>query len=693
MESFRFGQFELCPATRMLLAGSEPVPIGSRAFDLLCVLVQSADRVVSKSELMDRVWPGRVVEDNNLAVQVSTLRKLLGQSAIATVTTQGYRFTRLLHGPVVDSGAGMLAADALKPEVLQYGDAPVLLVVLADGDDAGSAATGGSAVATGSMLARWLPHAFDAATRRHGGVRVAHSGDGCVAGFASARAATAGALDLQAQARLLSGGDQAGLRVALVPHLDGASAAKAVQLARCAPAGQTLADAAVRDAVTDTVDCRIDDLGELRTRQDAHAVRAYRLQAPDIPAAPQAQWRDAAGMKPLIAVLPFESRQTGPATLAIGDLIADGLICVLSHARHTWRVISRLSASAMRGRTNPAQEAQQHLHATYVVSGSYVEQQHRLLITLQVVDSSSGEVVRALRLDGQVADLLNLQSELLDAMIREVQRAIQHVELRRVFSAPVPTLQSYTLLLGGIQLLHRSTQRDFDMSFKVLDQLAQWHPNALEPRVWQAKWYAMRAVQGLSTNLLADAKAALACTGAALAIDPDNAFALAMEGFVHTHLTHDYDAARERLALAIQQNDSETFAHLYNGVVQGVSGDYSGGLASYEVALSTSPHDPARYMMDSIGAYLYLACGRHDDAIRAAKESLRHNANHAHSWRIMTIAQQETGVPDEARRGVQRILQLQPDLTVARYLAGGRQGDAVRHRFAQALGLAGLPAG
>ena len=397
-------------------------------------------------------------------------------------------------------------------------------------------------------------------------------------------------------------------------------------------------------------------------------------------------------MKPLIAIVPFEARQTAGTVLAIGELIADGLISLFGHARHGWRVVSRLSTTAFRGRETLVADAQQHLGASYVVSGSYVEQPRRLLITLQVVDVRTGELVRVLRLDGTVGDLLSLRSELLESMFQEIQRAVHQVELRRVYSAPVPTLQSYTLLLGGIQLLHRSTQRDFDLSYKALDQLAQWHPHAVEPRIWQAKWFAMRAVQGLSTDLLADAEAALACTGEALAIEPDNAFALAMEGFVHTHLTHDYDAARERLALAIRQNDSETFAHLYNGVVQGVSGDYSGGLSSYEVALSTSPHDPARYMMDSIGAYLYLACGRHHDAIRAARESLRHNCNHAHSWRIMTIAQQETGAVDEARASMQRILRLQPDLTVARYIAGGRAGDAVRHRFAESLQRAGLPA-
>ena len=91
--TFRFGAFELQPGERRLLAGGEAVAVGPRAFDLLVALVQRAGQLVTKEELLDRVWPGLVVEENNLQVQVSALRKILGQEAIATIPGRGYRFT------------------------------------------------------------------------------------------------------------------------------------------------------------------------------------------------------------------------------------------------------------------------------------------------------------------------------------------------------------------------------------------------------------------------------------------------------------------------------------------------------------------------------------------------------------------------------------------------------------------------
>jgi DNA-binding winged helix-turn-helix (wHTH) protein/TolB-like protein/tetratricopeptide (TPR) repeat protein len=90
---YRFDHFEIRPTERRLLVAGRPVPLGARAFDLLLALVERRDRTVTKNELLDLVWPGLVVEENNVQVQISTLRKVLGQDAIATIPGQGYRFT------------------------------------------------------------------------------------------------------------------------------------------------------------------------------------------------------------------------------------------------------------------------------------------------------------------------------------------------------------------------------------------------------------------------------------------------------------------------------------------------------------------------------------------------------------------------------------------------------------------------
>lgn len=90
---YQFGRFVLRPATRQVLVDCQPVSLGARAFDVLWVLIERRERLVTKDELLALAWPGLIVEENNVEVQISTLRKLLGADAIATVPGRGYRFT------------------------------------------------------------------------------------------------------------------------------------------------------------------------------------------------------------------------------------------------------------------------------------------------------------------------------------------------------------------------------------------------------------------------------------------------------------------------------------------------------------------------------------------------------------------------------------------------------------------------
>lgn len=95
--SFAFGTALLEEGERRLLRDGQPVPLASRVFDLLLLLVKNSGHLISKEEIMNQVWGDRIVEENNLTVSVSKLRKALGQKHgqgeyIQTVPKCGYRF-------------------------------------------------------------------------------------------------------------------------------------------------------------------------------------------------------------------------------------------------------------------------------------------------------------------------------------------------------------------------------------------------------------------------------------------------------------------------------------------------------------------------------------------------------------------------------------------------------------------------
>ena len=92
--TIKFGRFQVLPHRREFFAEGLRVPLGSRAFDVLMVLIEAGGELVSKDEILSRVWPGMVVEEHSLQFHISALRKVLGEDRgfIKTISGRGYRF-------------------------------------------------------------------------------------------------------------------------------------------------------------------------------------------------------------------------------------------------------------------------------------------------------------------------------------------------------------------------------------------------------------------------------------------------------------------------------------------------------------------------------------------------------------------------------------------------------------------------
>ena len=96
-QAVHFGPYRIHPRQRLVLEAGRPLRLGRRAVDILLILLEHAGNVVSKQELIARVWPKSVVEDGNLRVHMAALRKALGdgqagQRYIVTVAQRGYSF-------------------------------------------------------------------------------------------------------------------------------------------------------------------------------------------------------------------------------------------------------------------------------------------------------------------------------------------------------------------------------------------------------------------------------------------------------------------------------------------------------------------------------------------------------------------------------------------------------------------------
>lgn len=157
----RFGDFEIDQIEETLRRDGEKLPINRRMFQVLLLLIERRDEIVSKQEFFDKVWDGSFVEDNNLTVTMTALRKLLGDSAknalfIETIPRKGYRFIGDVEfvGPEAEVSSTSAAAANERPSGTRFllaGAAISILIVLSLGI---ASFSGGSSVRISKSLAK-----------------------------------------------------------------------------------------------------------------------------------------------------------------------------------------------------------------------------------------------------------------------------------------------------------------------------------------------------------------------------------------------------------------------------------------------------------------------------------------------------------------------------------------------------------
>ncbi len=313
----RFGAFEVRGSERVLLADGAVCPIGSRAMDVLLALIERRDRVVTKNELLDLAWPGLVVEENNLSVQISALRKALGGSAITTVAGRGYRFALPCEGT---APATLAAAEPAQARITRR------VVALACAE-----------VTEWSQLIESNPEAAVRAWRatradiiesqvpRFGGNAIEITAERLLISFESAVDAVAWSLDLQerlAHARQKPEPPGLRMRVGVLVEdsildngkLVGDAVHLAERLERLAGADHVVVTDVVRDFVSRRLPVSFQPLGEQQPSNFGRPVQVYRV--PPRPASARASCGSSGPASPSCPSTPAAPRPTRTSATA-----------------------------------------------------------------------------------------------------------------------------------------------------------------------------------------------------------------------------------------------------------------------------------------------------------------------------------------------------------------------------------------
>ena len=538
----------------------------------------------------------------------------------------------------------------------------------------------------------------------HQGRLIKRLGDGLMVDFDSVRPAIAAAFAIQRECQranigaspdrqmLLRVGAHVTELIADENDVYGRGVNLAARLTSLAGPGEIVVSAAVRDQLTPALDADIEDLGECYLKHVLQPVRAYRVGPPGQRPVIEPGSAVMPELHPTVAVIPFAARSAEPDQMVLGELLADEIIAALSRTAEM-NVISRLSTTAFRGRATTLREVAAHLNANYVLSGGYRISGPQLALTAELAEAKSGRIVWSKRIKGKVSGILSGRDEMVHTVVADITAAMTARELQRAQTQPLPTLESYTLLMGAIALLHRLSLQDFDRSRQMLQTLIDRAPRQASPHAWLAKWHVLRVQQGWSSDSELDARLASDCTKRALDADDRCSLALAIDGFVNTNLLKRLDIGMERYDLALSANPNDSLAWLLRGTLHAFKGEGRAAVKDTRHALRLSPLDPLRYFYDSLAATAALAAEHYDRAMELAQRSLRLNRTHTSTLRALAIAQWQLGRRDEARVTVGELMRLDPGLTVSRFVQRSpSSGFATGALWSSVLQAAGVPA-
>jgi len=557
-------------------------------------------------------------------------------------------------------------------------------------------------------VARWrafLDRVENEVLPAHGGRLVKSLGDGLLLEFPRVLPAVNAAFALQAlswaenqgiapeRQMLLRMGLQVGELFADGRDLYGHGVNLAARLAGLARPGEIVVSAEVRDQLTPSLDADVEDLGDCYLKHVREPVRAYRVGAPGARPVIAPRSAVAPDLRPTIAVIPFELRGAEAEPYVLGEVLADEVISALSLTPLLY-VISRLSTTAFRGRSATLEEVCAHLKATFLLSGTYRVDGSELTLVAELSDARSGRVVWSGRLRGRVDGILSGQDDLIERIVAEVSAAVVTLETGRAHALALPNLESYTLLLGAISLMHRGSLVQFERAQSMLETLIERAPRQAVPHAWLAKWHVLRAQKGWSEDLTEEGKLALACTRRALDADPRSSLALTVDGFVHTNLLKRLDIAEQRYEEALRVNPNDSLAWLLAGTRFAFKGEGKVAVEATDHAHRLSPLDPLHDWYESLRSCAALSAGQYERSMELARSSLRINRMNISALRTLVIAQWLHGEHDAARASAQELLRLEPNLTVRGFQKRSPTSEfPIGKIWSEALRQSGVPDG
>jgi TolB-like protein/class 3 adenylate cyclase/tetratricopeptide (TPR) repeat protein len=462
----------------------------------------------------------------------------------------------------------------------------------------------------------------------------------------------------------------------------------------CEPGGAFISGAAF-EHVRGRVEAHFLDLGEKDLKNIARPVRVYAIKsgsegAGSAPSASAPNEQEPPRLS--IVVLPFANFGGDPEQEHFVDGVTDSLTTDLSRLSGSF-VIGRNTAFTYKDKRVDLKQIGRELNVRYILEGSVQRAGARMRVNVQLIDAESGKHLWAERFDKPVADLFDMQDEIVARLANTLNWQLLAAEARRADRKPNPDsmdlcFQGFAWRNKGVTAGNLAEARRLFERAAALDSANVYAPIGLASVDIQV------ALSFLTDDRTARLAAAEDALTTALSIAPENALAHLLLGVVqmHTNRASQGVGSCER-ALDLDRNMAVAHAQIGDGkLLLGQPEETEGHI---QEALRLSPRDAHVYLWCMFAGLAKFQLGREEEAVTWLRRSVDANRNYPSARFILAAALARIGRLPEARSEVRAGLAINPTFTIARLRAGGFSDDpdltAGWERYVDGLRAAGAP--
>jgi TolB-like protein/class 3 adenylate cyclase len=440
----------------------------------------------------------------------------------------------------------------------------------------------------------------------------------------------------------------------------------------------------------------VSDLGETQLKNIAEPIRVYSLEVggpAQVTPAPSAPARESSGPPRLsIVVLPFANLGGNPEQEYFVDGVTESLTTDLSRIANSF-VVSHNTAATYKGKPVDAKQIGRELNVRYILEGSIQRAGSRMRVNVQLIGATTGTHLWADRFDKPVADLFDMQDEIVSNLANQLRGELIAAEARRAEHEPNP--DSIDLYFQGVAWFNKGTLENITRARDYFERAVALDPANVDALVGAARVDVLLGAVYASDERAERLAAAEVLLLKGISIAPRNYWAHLWLGFVQI-LTNRASRGIGELERVLTLNRNIGAAHAWIGLAKIALGRAEESEAHIAEAFRIAPGDPVTFLWNHIFGIAKLHLGADEDAADLFRRSIDANRNYPLNHLYNAAALAHLGKLGEARSEVRAGLALAPKFTIARFRAGADSDNPTylsqRERIIEGMREAGIPA-